>query len=198
MASNTNKPPTVSRPPHGPAEDIVISILEDRPIAPQEPSTSGGSSHCRSNRVSVDSNLFLEVVDISLEGHRSISLGRTVERYQVLNTLEAVPVVRENTIRVYCTCKVANIDLKSHLRSSGITDESLLNTLVANVDTIDLSLPLSIPSLRFLWCGVEGESRSLILPSYITCWPAATHKWIVRSTSRVAFGFLPGNSIVGI
>jgi hypothetical protein len=38
----------------------------------------------------------------------------------VLNTLEAVPVLRENTVRVYCTYKVANIDLKSHLRISGI------------------------------------------------------------------------------
>jgi hypothetical protein len=116
----------------------------------------------------------------------------------VLNTLEAVPVVRENTIRVYCTYKVANIDLRSHLRNSGITDESLINALVADMDTVDLSLPLSIPSLRSLWCGAEGESRSLILPSYMTCWPAAKHMWVVRSTSRVAFGFLPGNSLVGI
>src|ERR1700761_2789993 len=98
MGSNADKLPTVSRPPHMSAEDIVISILEDHPVALQEPNTSGGPSYCS------DRNFFLEVVDISLEG-QSVSRRRTVDRDQVLNTLEAVPVLRENTVPIYCTYK---------------------------------------------------------------------------------------------
>lgn len=175
--------------------ETVISIPEYLAFAPQS-SYSPRACADRSSDVGPVDDVFFEAIDVSLGGQSEKSNGRTSKKGGA-NTLEAILPVPESTIRIYCTHNVANNELRSHLRNSGITDESLLDILVPDVDQMDLSSQIAIPSLRSICCAVEGELRTFILPSYVICSPTAQNKMVVRSTSRVDFGFLPGNSVVG-
>lgn len=182
------------RHPH--TAEAVISIPEYFAFAPQRPHSPRACTDHSSDVGPVD-DVFLEVIDISLGGQSEKSNDQTSKRGEGANTLEVVLPMPENTIRIYCTHNVTNNELRSHLRNSGITDESLLDILVPDPDQVDLSSQIAIPSLRSICCAAEGELRTFILPSYFICSQNAQNKMVVRSTSRVDFGFLPGNSAVG-
>jgi len=114
------------RPPH--TAEVVISIPEYLTFTPQW-SYSPRAGTDRSSDVGPVDDVFLEVIDISLGGQSEKCNGRTSKKGEGVDTLEAVLPVPESTIRIYCTHNVANNKLRSHLRNSGITEESLLDIL---------------------------------------------------------------------
>jgi hypothetical protein len=114
-----------------------------------------------------------------------------------MNLLKDVPVMPENTVRVYFIYNVADNDLESHLRTSGITDENLLKTLLGEKNQFDPSLALALPSLRSLWNGAQSGSNSIFLPSWVLYSPGGKAKVVLHSTTRATCGFLSDNSAIG-